>query len=58
MKLIEEKYRRLQPTIKYLVDEVVMAQAQAWEKVHGVPGRSALLYLPRALTVRQNRKYD
>lgn len=33
MKLIEEKYRRLQPTIDYLTDEVVMAQA--WKKTHG-----------------------
>jgi hypothetical protein len=33
MKLIEEKYRRLQPTIGYLTDEVVMAQA--WKKIHG-----------------------
>lgn len=33
MKLIEEKYRSLQPTIDYLTDEVVMAQA--WKKTHG-----------------------
>ncbi|WP_341939499.1 reverse transcriptase domain-containing protein [Marinimicrobium sp. C2-29] len=33
MKLIEEKYRRLEPTIEYLTDEVVMAQA--WKKTHG-----------------------
>lgn len=33
MKLIEEKYRRLQPTFGYLTDEVVMAQA--WKKTHG-----------------------
>ncbi|WP_020682659.1 RNA-directed DNA polymerase [Marinobacterium rhizophilum] len=33
MKLIEEKYRRLKPTIDYLTDEVVMAQA--WKKTHG-----------------------
>jgi len=33
VKLIEEKYRRLKPTIDYLADEVVMAQA--WKKTHG-----------------------
>tara|TARA_R110001583_G_scaffold72800_1_gene203373 strand:- start:8268 stop:11978 length:3711 start_codon:yes stop_codon:yes gene_type:complete len=33
MKLIEEKYRCLKPTIDYLTDEVVMAQA--WKKTHG-----------------------
>ena len=33
MKLIKEKYRRLHPTIDYLADEVVMAQA--WKKTHG-----------------------
>ena len=33
MKLIEEKYRRLTPSIDYLTDEVVIAQA--WKKTHG-----------------------
>ncbi|MFT6218545.1 MAG: hypothetical protein ACJA2Y_001407 [Cycloclasticus pugetii] len=33
MKLIEEKYSQLKPTIDYLTDEVVMAQA--WKKTHG-----------------------
>jgi hypothetical protein len=33
MKLIAEKYCRLEPTIEYLTDEVVMAQA--WKKTHG-----------------------
>jgi hypothetical protein len=33
MKLINEKYRSLKPTIEYLVDEVVIAQA--WKKTHG-----------------------
>lgn len=33
MKLMEEKYRRLQPSIDYLTDEVAMAQA--WKKTHG-----------------------
>lgn len=33
MKLIKEKYRALKPTIDYLADEVVMAQA--WKKTHG-----------------------
>lgn len=32
MKLIAEKYRSLKPTIEYLTDEVVMAQA--WKKTH------------------------
>ncbi len=33
MKLIEEKHRCLKPTIDYLTDEVVIAQA--WKKTHG-----------------------
>ncbi|GAC23509.1 hypothetical protein GMES_1210 [Paraglaciecola mesophila KMM 241] len=33
MKLINEKYRSLKPTIEYLADEVVIAQA--WKKTHG-----------------------
>tara|TARA_R110002167_G_scaffold231049_3_gene436226 strand:- start:6300 stop:6419 length:120 start_codon:yes stop_codon:yes gene_type:complete len=33
MKLIEERYRCLQPTIDFLTDEVVMAQAR--KKTHG-----------------------
>ncbi len=33
MKLIKEKYRALKPTIDYLADEVVIAQA--WKKTHG-----------------------
>lgn len=33
MKLIKEKYRALKPSIDYLADEVVMAQA--WKKTHG-----------------------
>ena len=33
MKLIDRKYRQLKPTIEYLADEVVMAQA--WKKTHG-----------------------
>lgn len=33
MKLIKEKYRCLKPSIDYLTDEVVMAQA--WKKTHG-----------------------
>ncbi|MFT5420067.1 MAG: putative amidohydrolase [Candidatus Endobugula sp.] len=33
MKLINEKYRSLKPSIEYLADEVVMAQA--WKKTHG-----------------------
>lgn len=33
MKQIEEKYRALEPTIDYLGDEVVIAQA--WKKTHG-----------------------
>lgn len=33
MKLISEKYRSLKPTIDYLVDPVVIAQA--WKKTHG-----------------------
>ncbi|EXJ11749.1 hypothetical protein [Nitrincola nitratireducens] len=32
MKLINEKYRALQPTLEYLSDEVVIAQA--WKKTH------------------------
>jgi len=32
MKLIDEKYRHLEPSIEYLTDEVVMAQA--WKKTH------------------------
>jgi len=32
MKLIDEKYRSLKPTIEYLSDEVVIAQA--WKKTH------------------------
>ena len=32
MKLIAEKYRSLKPTIDYLTDEVIMAQA--WKKTH------------------------
>ena len=33
MKLIKEKYRALKPSIDYLADEVVIAQA--WKKTHG-----------------------
>jgi predicted amidohydrolase len=33
MKLIDAKYRSLKPTISYLTDEVIMAQA--WKKTHG-----------------------
>lgn len=33
MKLINEKYRSLKPSITYLADEVVIAQA--WKKTHG-----------------------
>lgn len=33
MRLISEKYRALKPTIEYLHDEVVIAQA--WKKTHG-----------------------
>jgi hypothetical protein len=33
MKLINEKYRSLKPTMEYLADEVVIAQA--WKKTHG-----------------------
>jgi len=33
VKLISEKYRSLKPTIEYLVDPVVIAQA--WKKTHG-----------------------
>tara|TARA_R110000737_G_scaffold352819_1_gene400525 strand:+ start:11872 stop:15558 length:3687 start_codon:yes stop_codon:yes gene_type:complete len=33
MKLINEKYRTLKPSIQYLADEVVIAQA--WKKTHG-----------------------
>lgn len=33
MRLIKEKYRSLKPTIDYLSDEVVIAQA--WKKTHG-----------------------
>ena len=33
MKQITEKYRALKPTIDYLSDEVVIAQA--WKKTHG-----------------------
>jgi hypothetical protein len=33
VKLIAEKYRKLEPTIGHLADEVVMAQA--WKKTHG-----------------------
>ena len=33
MKQINEKYRSLKPTIEYLADEVVIAQA--WKKTHG-----------------------
>lgn len=33
MKLISERYRKLQPRIEYLADEVVIAQA--WKKTHG-----------------------
>lgn len=33
MKLISEKYRSLKPTIEYLIDPVVIAQA--WKKTHG-----------------------
>ncbi len=32
MKLIAEKYRSLKPSIEYLTDEVVIAQA--WKKTH------------------------
>ncbi len=32
MKLLKEKYRKLRPTIDYLADEVVLAQA--WKKTH------------------------
>lgn len=33
MRLINEKYRSLKPTLEYLTDEVVIAQA--WKKTHG-----------------------
>ncbi|MFW8589709.1 reverse transcriptase domain-containing protein [Glaciecola sp. 2405UD65-10] len=33
MKLINEKYRSIKPTLDYLADEVVIAQA--WKKTHG-----------------------
>jgi len=33
MKQIKEFYRSLKPTINYLADEVVIAQA--WKKTHG-----------------------
>lgn len=32
MRLIDEKYRKLKPSIEYLTDEVVIAQA--WKKTH------------------------
>ena len=32
MKLIAEKYRKLHPTLEYLCDEVIIAQA--WKKTH------------------------
>ena len=33
MRLINEKYRALKPTLEYLTDEVIIAQA--WKKTHG-----------------------
>ena len=59
MKLINEKYRALQPTIEYLSYEVVIAQA--WKKTHAYV-RSFNWYLDTlaldvsALTIEENAK--
>ncbi|PWK46854.1 reverse transcriptase domain-containing protein [Pleionea mediterranea] len=59
MKLINEKYRALKPTLEYLTDEVVIAQA--WKKTHGYI-RSFNWYADTlaldisALTIEENAK--
>ncbi len=59
MKLISEKYRSIKPTMAYLADEVVIAQA--WKKTHGYI-RSFNWYADTlaldvsALTIEENAK--
>lgn len=59
MKLINEKYRRILPTIDYLTDEVIIAQA--WKKTHAYV-RSFNWYADTlaldisALTIEENAK--
>lgn len=59
MKLINEKYRALKPSLDYLTDEVVIAQA--WKKTHGYM-RSFNWYADTlaldisALTIEENAK--